>query len=81
MKSNVMQQMLNLLKNKFIFSELGTSLNSTKGSINDMVLAGKAIDEDVFFTAAEPPLPSWERLEAINFEDLDETCHERKKSM
>ncbi|KAJ1384199.1 ATP-dependent helicase [Sesbania bispinosa] len=43
------QQRLNLLTNRSIFSALKTSLNGTKGSIPDTMLAGNTTDDEARF--------------------------------
>uniref|UniRef100_A0A0A9E2D0 Transposon protein n=1 Tax=Arundo donax TaxID=35708 RepID=A0A0A9E2D0_ARUDO len=44
-KSNTTQHRLNLLTNRFCFSEFGTSLNETKGSMPATTLDGKTADD------------------------------------
>uniref|UniRef100_A0A2P2ILJ7 Uncharacterized protein n=1 Tax=Rhizophora mucronata TaxID=61149 RepID=A0A2P2ILJ7_RHIMU len=62
-KSKVTQQRLTLLTKRFIFSELGTSLKGTRGSIPAITLAGKTADEVRFgpLDLAEPAAEALDR--------------------
>ncbi|WJX16329.1 hypothetical protein P8452_06371 [Trifolium repens] len=70
-KSNVTQQRLNLLTNKFIFSAFGTSLKGTKGSIPETMLAGNTADDEARFKEAPPPFDRCWLLPAARGDSLE----------